>query len=205
MRVRPRSSAKNAWLLSPPSIVLLFSRPEMPRKLIKPNVPSGTAPGVSSAKLDQRRPLMGSSLIEVWLTLLEKSCCVVLMTGASALTSTVPVTGPTESETSSGVSRPTSTITFSCVSGLNPDSLTVTEYVPGRRFATLKRPVSSVVAVSSLLVPVFLTVTDAPATTSLLGLDTTPPIEPVVVDCANATALRANTNRLVKKYFTVFE
>src|SRR5690242_21812164 len=66
MRVRPRSSAKNAWLLSPPSIVLLFSRPEMPRKLIKPNVPSGTAPGVSSAKLDQRRPLMGSSLIEVW-------------------------------------------------------------------------------------------------------------------------------------------
>ena len=28
--------------------------------------------------------------------LLEKSCCVVLITGASAVTSTVPVTGPTE-------------------------------------------------------------------------------------------------------------
>jgi hypothetical protein len=68
-------------------MVLLFSKPEMPRKLIKPNVPSGTAPGVNKAKLDQRRPLIGSSLIEVWLMLVEKSCCEVLMTGASALTS----------------------------------------------------------------------------------------------------------------------
>src|SRR5574338_1481918 len=205
MRVRPRSSAKNAWLLSPPSIVLLFSNPEMPRKLIKPNVPSGTAPGVNRAKLDQRRPLIGSSLIEVWLMLLEKSCWVVLITGASALTSTVPVIGPTESETSSGVSRPISTITFSCVSGLKPEALTVTAYVPGCRFATLNRPVSSVVAVSCLLVPVFLTVTDAPGTTSLFGLLTTPPIDPVVVDCAEATALRPSNNRLIKKSFTVFD
>src|SRR5215213_3040314 len=205
MRVRPRSSAKNAWLLSPPSIVLLFSKPEMPRKLIRPNVPSGTAPGVNNAKFDQRRPLIGSSLMEVWFMLVEKSCCVVLITGASALTSTVPVTGPTDSETSSGVSRPTSTITFSCVSGLKPEELILTAYVPGGRFATLKRPVSSVVAVSSLLVPVFLTATVAPGTTSLLGLDTTPPIEPVVVDCANPTALTANTIRLIKKSFTIFD
>src|SRR5690242_14737804 len=201
MRVRPRSSAKNAWLLSPPSIVLLFSRPEMPRKLIKPNVPSGTAPGVSSAKLDQRRPLMGSSLIEVWLTLLEKSCCVVLITGASALTSTVPVTGPTERATSSGVSRPTSTMTFSCVSGLNPDELIVTEYRPGCKLATLKRPVSSVVAESSLFVSTFLIVTAAPGTTSLFGLVTTPPIAPVVVDCAKATAQSASNSRLAKGNF----
>jgi hypothetical protein len=41
MRVRPRSSAKNAWLLSPPSMVLLFSRPEMPRNEMRPKVPSG--------------------------------------------------------------------------------------------------------------------------------------------------------------------
>ena len=32
--MRPRSSEKNAWLLSPPSIVLLLRRPEIPRKLI---------------------------------------------------------------------------------------------------------------------------------------------------------------------------
>src|SRR4030095_10863039 len=135
-------------------------------KLIKPNVPSGTAPGVNNAKLDQRRPLIGSSLIEVWLMLVEKSCWLVLITGASALTSTVPVTGPTWSATSSFVSRPTSTTTFSWVSGLNPEELTVTAYLPGWRLATLKRPVSSVVAESSLLVSTFLTVTAAPGTTS---------------------------------------
>jgi hypothetical protein len=42
---------EESWLLSPPSIVLLFSKPEMPRKLIKPKVPSGTEPGVSMAKV----------------------------------------------------------------------------------------------------------------------------------------------------------
>src|SRR6185503_6043721 len=51
----------------------------------------------------------------------------------------------------------------------------------------------------------FLTVTDAPGTTSLAGLVTTPPIEPVVVDCARAIALRANTNRLTEKSFTIFD
>src|ERR1041384_2889033 len=51
----------------------------------------------------------------------------------------------------------------------------------------------------------FFTVTDAPGTTSLLGLDTTPPIEPVVVDCANATALSANTSKLTKQSFTIFD
>src|SRR6185295_6957309 len=125
--VRPRSSAKKAWLLSPPSIVLLFRSPEMPRKLIRPKVPSGTAPGESSAKLDQRRPLIGSSLIDVWLKLLEKSCCEVLITGASEVTSTVPPeTGPIESAALIEVSRPISTTT-DCVNGLNPEPLMVTE------------------------------------------------------------------------------
>src|SRR5688572_29314614 len=205
MRVRPRTSAKNAWLLSPPSMVLLFSKPEIPRKLIKPNVPSGTAPGVNNAKLDQRRPLIGNSLIEVWLILVEKSCCVVLITGASALTSTEPVTGPTASATSRFVSRPTSTTTFSEVIGLKPPEFTVTAYFPGCRFATLKRPVSSVEAVSSLFVPVLRTVIVAPGTTSLLGLVTTPPIAPVVVDCANATALRAKTNTLTNRTLTILD
>src|SRR6185369_795566 len=124
LRVRPRSSEKNPWLLSPPSTVLLLRSPEMPRKLIRPKLPSGVALGVRIAKLDQRRPFTGSSLIEVWLRLVEKSCCVVLITGASALTSTVPVTGPTESATSRFVSRPISTTTFSVVIGLKPDELT---------------------------------------------------------------------------------
>jgi hypothetical protein len=60
------------------------------------------------------------------------------------------------------------------------------------------------VAASSLLVPVFLTETDAPDTTSLLGFVTTPPIEPVVVDCANATALTASTSKLSEKSFIIF-
>src|SRR5205814_1486146 len=127
------------------------------------------------------------------------------MTGASALTSTVPVTGPTESAISSGVSRPTSTITFSCVNGLKPDELIVTEYLPGRKFATLKRPVSSVVADSSLFVSIFFTDTEAPATTSLFGLVTTPPIAPVVVDCAKAAAQRTTTSTPAKKNFMSFD
>ena len=45
----------------------------------------------------------------------------------------------------------------------------------------------------------------AAQTTSLAGLLTTPPIEPVVVDCASATALNAKTNKLINKIFTVFD
>src|SRR5260370_15249005 len=62
----------------------------------------------------------------------------------------------------------------------------VTVYSPGCRFDTLKWPSPPVVAVSSLLVPVFFTVTEAPGMTSLLGLVTTPPMAPVTVDCAIA-------------------
>src|SRR5215216_4848794 len=89
--------------------------------------------------------------------------------------------------------------------GLKPAELTVTAYLPGCRFATLKRPVSSVVAASSLFVSTFLTVTEAPGTTSLFGLVTTPPIAPVVVDCAKAIALRASTIRHAKESFTIFD
>src|SRR4051812_34623537 len=51
-RVRPRSSDQYAVLLSPPSTVLLFNKPEMPRKEMRPKEPSGAAPGVLSAKLE---------------------------------------------------------------------------------------------------------------------------------------------------------
>ena len=50
-----------------------------------------------------------------------------------------------------------------------------------------------------------LTVTEAAGTTSLFGLVTTPPIAPVVVDCANATAQRASTSRPAKENFTIFD
>src|ERR1051325_5252745 len=77
--------------------------------------------------------------------------------------------------------------------------------MPGCKLTTLYLPVSSVVAESSLLVSTFFTVTAAPGTTSLFGLVTTPPIAPVVVDCAKAIALRASTNRLTKKSLTIFD
>jgi hypothetical protein len=59
------------------------------------------------------------------------------------------------------------------------------------------------VAVSSLFVPLFFTVTAAPGTTSLFGFVTTPPIAPVVVDCAKATALKLSTNKHKRTTFGV--
>src|SRR5258708_8642927 len=58
--------------------------------------------------------------------------------------------------------------------------------MPGSRLLILKPPLSSVVAVASLFVSLFLTVTVAPVTTSLLGFVTVPFMAPVVVDCAIA-------------------
>src|SRR5258707_13272557 len=102
MRVRPRSSEKKAWLLSPPSTVLLLSKGLMPRKLMRPKpLPSLTAPGVRRAKLDQRPLLIGKLLMAVSLTTFENSCDVVLTIGISALTST---TAPAEATLSFGVS-----------------------------------------------------------------------------------------------------
>ena len=73
-------------MLSPPSTVLLFNSPEMPRKLTRPKLPSGAAPGVISAKVDQRRVLVGRLAIVVWLMLVEKSACSRLMSGDCATT-----------------------------------------------------------------------------------------------------------------------
>src|SRR5260370_29242658 len=99
MRVRPRSSEKNAWLLSPPSRVLLFNRPEIPRKLTRPKFPSATAPGVLKAKYDQRRPFIGISLMNFWLTLLEKAGVAVETNGVELVTSTTCFPPPTRSGT----------------------------------------------------------------------------------------------------------
>src|SRR5258708_34141555 len=90
MRVRPRSSEKKAWLLSAPSTVLLFSKALIPRKLSRPKpLPLLTTVGVNSAKFDQRPPLMGRLLIDVSSIVLARSGVVVLIFGASAVTSTV--------------------------------------------------------------------------------------------------------------------
>src|SRR5580765_5896517 len=94
-RVRPRSSEKNAWLLSAPSTVLLFSKVLVPRKLSNPKpLALATTPGVRTAKLDQRPPLIGRFEIAVWFNVGAKSADVVLIWGASAVTSTVSVLLP---------------------------------------------------------------------------------------------------------------
>src|SRR5947209_20076551 len=131
MRVRPRSSEKKAWLLSAPSTVLLFRSTLMPRKLMRPKpLLLLTAAGVSSEKLDQRPPLIGRFSIAIWLTVGAKSGEVVLICGASPLTSTVSVV-PTVRRGETSVTLPTCTVTCGDLKEANPFSLTVTVYVPG--------------------------------------------------------------------------
>ena len=69
----------------------------------------------------------------------------------------------------------------------------------------LEASASSVVAASSLLVSTLRTVMAAPGTTSLFGLLTTPPIAPVVVDCAAAIELRPSSNKHKKESLIVFD
>src|SRR6266571_4714048 len=121
------------------------------------------------------------------------------MTGASAVTWTVPLTPWSDNPTSSVVARPTSTTTASLEKGAKPDTFTVTVYVPGSRLVTLKPPLSSVVALASLLVPLFFAVMVAPATTSLLGFVTVPAMPPVTVPWASAAAQNAATSREAKQ------
>src|SRR4030095_12821260 len=66
------------------------------------------------------------------------------------------------------------------------------------RLTTLNRPSPSLVAVSSLPVSLFLTVTVAPGTTAPLGSVTEPPTAPVTVPCAQATAQNAKMSTEVK-------
>src|SRR5713101_5646445 len=204
MRVRPFSSEKKAWLLSPPSTVLLFNNPEIPRKLSRPKLPSGTTPGVSRAKVDQRRPLMGNSLMDFSSTLEAKSAWLVLTRGASAVTLTLEEVEPTTSFNSTSVTRPTSTTIFSSRRVAKPDASAVTKYTPGWRLVTRNSPRSSKVAVDSWLVPLLMTLTVAVETVSPCASRTLPPIAPFVVDCAKApkasskTAIKASQNRTME-------
>src|SRR6266849_10071279 len=118
MRVRPRSSLKNAWLLSAPSMVLLFSSELIPRKLNRPKpLELLTAVGVSSAKSDQRPPLMGKLLMAVWSRVGANSGEFVLTCGNSALTTTVAPAEATFRRAEMSVTLPTCTITFSALNG----------------------------------------------------------------------------------------
>src|SRR5579859_1818004 len=118
MRVRPRSSEKNDWLLSAPSMVLLLSRVLMPRKLSRPKaLESLTTPGVSSEKLDQRPPLLGRLEIATWFSVGANSGEVVLICGASAVTSTVSDVPDTPSLGERSVTLPTDTMTCGALKG----------------------------------------------------------------------------------------
>src|SRR5260370_32945198 len=149
IRGRLLSGEKRVGWLAPPSTVLLFSNPEIPRKLSRPKLPSGTTPGVSRAKVDQRRPLMGNSLMDFSSTLEAKSAWLVLTRGASAETFTVEEAAPTTSFKSTSVTRPTSTTTFSSLRAHKPDASAVTKYAPGCRLLTRHSPRSSKAAVVS--------------------------------------------------------
>src|SRR5215831_5726617 len=201
MRVRPRSSEKNAWLLSPPSTVLLFSSPETPRKLIKPKVWSGTEPGVRRAKSDHRRPLIGSSLIDIWLIFVVNSLDSVLTAPALATMSTAADAAPTRNTASTSLKRPTSTANCSSLNSENPVAEIVIAYVPGCRLVKRKRPALSVVTVSVLLVPILRNVTDAFATAALFGSVAAPPTAPVTADWPSArlpTQAIVNANRMAR-------
>src|SRR5689334_20303058 len=138
-RVRPRSSEKNAWLLSAPSTVLLFSNVLMPRKLRRPKpLELATTPGVSTAKLDQRPPLIGRLEIAVWFSVGANSAEVVLIAGASAVTSTVSVLLPIAKCGDISVTLPTCTMTCSDLYGANPCSLMETVYAPDGKLVTRK-------------------------------------------------------------------
>src|SRR5215475_11697011 len=201
MRVRPRSSEKNAWLLSPPSTVLLFSSPEIPRKLIRPNVASGTELGVRRAKSDQRRPLIGNSLMAVWLMLVVKSLDSRLTAPPPETISTLAAAAPTRNTASTLVTRPTSTMIFSCLNSENPLADMVIVYVPGCRLVKRNRPSLSAVTVSFLLVSALNSVTVAFATAALFGSVATPPTAPVTADWASArlpTHANANVKRIAR-------
>src|SRR6478672_4220873 len=168
-RVRPRSSEKKAWLLSAPSTVLLFRSVLMPRKLSSPNpLELATTPGVSTAKLDQRPPLMGRLEIATWFNVGANSGVDELICGASALTSTVSVLLPMARWGESSVTLPTCTMTCSDLNGANPCSLIATVYVPGCSLLTRKNPEPSVVIVVSAFVPLLCTTIFAFATTAPL-------------------------------------
>ncbi len=115
MVVRPRSSEKNAWLLSAPSTVLLLSSAPMPRKESRPlALESGVTPGVSRAKSDQRRVLEGRSWTAAESRVVLTVALVVSSTGARSATRTDSWVEPGKREARTVVTVPMATVALAC-------------------------------------------------------------------------------------------
>jgi len=84
------------------------------------------APGASIIRLDQCRPFSGSSLSCVDWTTVDSSGDVRSTRGAAPSTVTISCTGPTSSLMSSVRRSPTSSVTFSNLAVLNPESSALT-------------------------------------------------------------------------------
>ena len=139
-------------------------------------------------KFDQRRPLMGNSLMAVWLMLVVNSLDSRLTAAAVATMSTAAAAAPTRNTASMSLKRPTSTAICSSLNSENPVAVMVIAYAPGCRLVKRKRPSLSVVAVSDLLVSMLRSVTVAFATAALFGSVAVPPTAPVTADWASARA-----------------
>src|SRR5262245_5624460 len=133
-------------------------------------------------KFDQRRPLIGNSLMAVWLMLVVNSLDSVLTAAAVATMSTAAADAPTRNSASMLLKRPTSTANCSSLNSANPVAVMVIAYAPGCRLLKRKRPALSVITVSVLLVSMLRSVTDAPATAALFGSVAAPPTAPVTAD-----------------------
>jgi hypothetical protein len=132
--------------------------------LIRPNVPSGAAPGVLNV-VDQRQ-LPGqvrNGLVDASTDLRTARLHRRLLG-----TLTVSIWPPTLMVTSMFVTRPTSTMTPPWLNGVNPLRFTSTEYDPGFKRTTVKCPFASVTVVAVAFVALFFVVTVAPGTTDLV-------------------------------------
>ena len=189
-RVRPRSSPKNAWLSSTPSICTLFSTAGIARKLIRPNPDASlVTPGVVNASELHRRLLIGIFSISRLLSCPPNAGESNWITGCSAVTSTATVVSPVVRCGRSSVTWFTATITPVCFTLLKPVAVIVTVYVPGCSKGALNSPLDPAFTVRSAPVPSLCTSTLAFGSTASVASNTVPEIEPDVIDCARTPAV----------------
>src|SRR2546428_6312291 len=111
-----------------PSNVQLLSSTDRPTNLMDVCVPAPVliAPGASIIRLDQCRPLSGSSLSCVDCTTVQNTGELVSSSDAAPRTVTTSCTGPTSSLMSTVRRSPTSRVTFSNFAVLKPESSALT-------------------------------------------------------------------------------
>src|SRR5690348_15352290 len=162
-----------------PSIMLLLYRPDMPRKLSRPKPPSLVVPGVESAKLSQRRPLIGRFIISLRLTT-ELTSVLVVSTGVvSPLTVTVSEVAETCIVAFTTAAWPTDTVIPERTRVANPALAIFTSYTPGCSATTSYRPASFDSRVRATLVPELRTSIEAPGMIAPVGSVTRPEMLPV--------------------------